>query len=82
MDNIGLTLTAILLLTMQHNLLDTGLHFIFHNLQGLVFTPALSLILLDFYLEFERNQVGHKSVNYGNYEDIYFMFTKECMEEM
>lgn len=43
------------------------------------FLPAT--ISADFYLEFERNQVGNKSVNYGNYE-AYFMFTQECMEEL
>ena len=41
----------------------------------------LSLILLDFHLEFERGEPSHKSVNYGNYEDIFYVFRKNARKK-
>ena len=41
----------------------------------------LSLILLDFHLEFERVEPSHKSVNYGNYEDIFYVFRKNARKK-
>lgn len=67
--------------TMGHKLRLPTLDYIsfFMICSAAEFLPTT--ISADFYLEFERNQVGNKSVNYGNYE-AYFMFTQECMEEL